>query len=120
MPAPSEALIWIGPGLVDAPASGATTTRNGIRVYNAVDAREAAAAAPVLKKLPSVLEWESKLFGPYPFRAAGAIVVVMLWLYWSSELFFVGAVVARVVDRRLRPPSRQDKPRSRTAEPTCR
>ncbi|MFJ4201396.1 M1 family metallopeptidase [Streptomyces sviceus] len=50
------------------------TTRNGIRVYNAVDTREAAAAAPVLKKLPSVLEWESKLFGPYPFRAAGSIV----------------------------------------------
>ncbi|WP_020117939.1 M1 family metallopeptidase [Streptomyces canus] len=50
------------------------TTRNGIRVYNAVDAREAAAAAPVLKKLPSVLEWESKIFGPYPFRAAGSIV----------------------------------------------
>ena len=50
------------------------TTRTGIRVYNAVDSREAAAAAPVLKKLPSVLEWESKLFGPYPFRAAGSIV----------------------------------------------
>ncbi|MFK4104410.1 M1 family metallopeptidase [Streptomyces sp. NPDC019531] len=50
------------------------TTRNGIRVYNAVDPREAAAAAPVLKKLPSVLEWETKFFGPYPFRAAGSIV----------------------------------------------
>ncbi|MEU0005485.1 M1 family metallopeptidase [Streptomyces sp. NPDC006314] len=50
------------------------TTRDGIQVYNAVDAREARAAAPVLKKLPSVLAWESKLFGPYPFRAAGAIV----------------------------------------------
>ncbi|MFD9002499.1 M1 family metallopeptidase [Streptomyces sp. NPDC059582] len=50
------------------------TTRDGIKVYNAVDPREAAAAAPVLKKLPSVLEWESKVFGPYPFRAAGAIV----------------------------------------------
>ncbi|MEU6666689.1 M1 family metallopeptidase [Streptomyces sp. NPDC046727] len=50
------------------------TTRDGIQVYNAVDAREARAAAPVLKKLPSVLEWESKLFGPYPFRAAGSIV----------------------------------------------
>ncbi|MFF0015531.1 M1 family metallopeptidase [Streptomyces sp. NPDC005374] len=50
------------------------TTRDGIRVYNAVDSREAAAAAPVLKKLPSVLEWEAKLFGPYPFRAAGSIV----------------------------------------------
>ncbi|MFF9088364.1 M1 family metallopeptidase [Streptomyces sp. NPDC014991] len=50
------------------------TTRDGIQVYNAVDAREARAAAPVLRKLPSVLEWESKLFGPYPFRAAGSIV----------------------------------------------
>ena len=50
------------------------TTRDGIQVYNAVDPREADAAAPVLKKLPSVLEWESKLFGPYPYRAAGSIV----------------------------------------------
>ncbi|MEU4038103.1 M1 family metallopeptidase [Streptomyces collinus] len=50
------------------------TTSDGIQVYNAVDAREAHAAAPVLKKLPSVLKWESKLFGPYPFRAAGSIV----------------------------------------------
>ncbi|MFC9926298.1 M1 family metallopeptidase [Streptomyces sp. NPDC127190] len=50
------------------------TTRDGIQVYNAVDPREARAAAPVLKKLPSVLAWESKLFGPYPYRAAGSIV----------------------------------------------
>ncbi|MFK4148766.1 M1 family metallopeptidase [Streptomyces sp. NPDC004065] len=50
------------------------TTRDGIKVYNAVDPREAAEAAPVLKKLPSVLEWESRLFGPYPYRAAGSIV----------------------------------------------
>ncbi|NEA54614.1 M1 family metallopeptidase [Streptomyces sp. SID13666] len=50
------------------------TTPGGLKVYNAVDPREAAASAPVLKKLPSVLDWESKVFGPYPFRAAGAIV----------------------------------------------
>ncbi|MGW0211996.1 M1 family metallopeptidase [Streptomyces sp. NPDC003233] len=50
------------------------TTHDGLRVYNAVDPREASAAAPVLRKLPSVLAWESKLFGPYPFRSAGAIV----------------------------------------------
>ncbi|MEV2213971.1 M1 family metallopeptidase [Streptomyces sp. NPDC050997] len=50
------------------------TTRDGIKVYDAVDPREAAAAKPVLNKLPSVLEWESKLFGPYPYRAAGSIV----------------------------------------------
>lgn len=50
------------------------TTPGGLKIYNAVDPREAAASAPVLNKLPSVLEWESKLFGPYPFRSAGAIV----------------------------------------------
>ncbi|MCX5095366.1 M1 family metallopeptidase [Streptomyces sp. NBC_00365] len=50
------------------------TTPDGLKVYNAVDPREATAAAPVLKKLPSVLAWESGVFGPYPFRAAGAIV----------------------------------------------
>ncbi|MCC3769512.1 M1 family metallopeptidase [Streptomyces sp. UNOC14_S4] len=49
-------------------------TRSGLPVYNAVDPREAAASAPVLKRLPEVLEWESGLFGPYPFGAAGAIV----------------------------------------------
>ncbi|MEU3617136.1 M1 family metallopeptidase [Streptomyces sp. NPDC006872] len=50
------------------------TTRDGLKVYDAVDPREAAAATPVLERLPSVLEWESRLFGPYPFRAAGSIV----------------------------------------------
>ncbi|MGW1286571.1 M1 family metallopeptidase [Streptomyces sp. NPDC001118] len=50
------------------------STDDGIQVYNAVDPREASAAAPVLKQLPSVLEWESKLFGPYPYRSAGSIV----------------------------------------------
>jgi len=35
-----------------------------------------------------------------PYGAAGAIVVVMLWIYWTSALFFVGAVIARVSERR--------------------
>jgi membrane protein len=34
------------------------------------------------------------------YGAAGAIVVVMLWIYWSSALFFVGAVVAHLADTR--------------------
>jgi membrane protein len=34
------------------------------------------------------------------YGAAGAVVVVMLWIYWSSALFFVGAVVAHVVEGR--------------------
>ncbi len=50
------------------------TAPGGLKVFNAVDPREAAAAAPVLKKLPSVLAWQSELFGPYPFKGAGAIV----------------------------------------------
>ncbi|MFF3501448.1 M1 family metallopeptidase [Streptomyces sp. NPDC003247] len=51
-----------------------STTRDGVEVYNAVDPREATAAAPVLAELPSVLEWCEDLFGRYPYRAAGAIV----------------------------------------------
>ncbi|WP_329460036.1 M1 family metallopeptidase [Streptomyces sp. NBC_01497] len=50
------------------------TTASGIPVYNAVDPREAAGAAPALAKIPEILDWETKLFGPYPFSAAGAIV----------------------------------------------
>jgi len=36
------------------------------------------------------------------YGAAGAIVIVMLWIYWSSALFYAGAVVARVVEREPR------------------
>jgi aminopeptidase N len=49
-------------------------TPSGLPVYNAVDPAEAKAAAPVLAQLPDVIAWESKLFGPYPYDAAGAIV----------------------------------------------
>ncbi|MHC5907783.1 M1 family metallopeptidase [Streptomyces sp. S6] len=50
------------------------TTKSGVKVYDAIDPREANAAEPVTRQLPAVLDWESKLFGPYPFRAAGSIV----------------------------------------------
>ncbi|MFE2554064.1 M1 family metallopeptidase [Streptomyces sp. NPDC059355] len=50
------------------------TTETGLEVYNAVDPREAA-AWPALEKLPAILDWASGLFGPYPFKSAGAIVV---------------------------------------------
>lgn len=49
-------------------------TATGLPVYNAVDPAEAKAAAPVLAQIPAVIAWESKLFGRYPFDAAGAIV----------------------------------------------
>lgn len=51
-----------------------STLPGGVQLYDAVDPREARAADPVMKKLPSVLEWEAGLFGPYPYRAAGSIV----------------------------------------------
>ncbi|SHM23298.1 M1 family metallopeptidase [Actinacidiphila paucisporea] len=50
------------------------TTASGIPVYNAVDPREAADAAPALARIPAILDWESGIFGSYPFSAAGAIV----------------------------------------------
>ncbi|MGV9630518.1 M1 family metallopeptidase [Streptomyces sp. NPDC003487] len=50
------------------------TTRDGIRVYDAVDPREAETAEPVLRQLPAVLAWGRGVFGPYPFQAAGSIV----------------------------------------------
>ncbi|WP_254068814.1 M1 family metallopeptidase [Streptomyces sp. TM32] len=49
------------------------TTPGGLEFYNAVDPREAK-AWPAIKKLPSVLDWAGKLFGPYPFKSAGVIV----------------------------------------------
>ncbi|MEV7472034.1 M1 family metallopeptidase [Streptomyces kronopolitis] len=49
------------------------TTPGGLEVYNAVDPREAK-AWPAVKKIPSVLDWAGRLFGPYPFKSAGAIV----------------------------------------------
>ena len=47
----------------------------GLPVYVAVDPREAAAAAPVLAKLPAILAWEQQTFGRYPFSSTGAIVM---------------------------------------------
>lgn len=47
---------------------------DGLPAFVAVDPREAAAADPVLAGLPTILAWESKVFGPYPFTSTGAIV----------------------------------------------
>ena len=50
------------------------TTAGRIPVYVALDPREAAEAKPVTDRIPEILAWEQKLFGPYPFEVAGAIV----------------------------------------------
>ncbi|MEC4016847.1 M1 family metallopeptidase [Streptomyces sp. H27-D2] len=50
------------------------TTESGLPVYVAVDPREAKSSAKSLGKLEEMLDWETKLFGPYPFSSTGAIV----------------------------------------------
>ncbi|MFD5160567.1 M1 family metallopeptidase [Streptomyces hawaiiensis] len=49
-------------------------TGDGLPVYTAVDPAEAAASRPVLGRIPEVLRWAERRFGPYPFSSTGAIV----------------------------------------------
>ncbi|MFG2139177.1 M1 family metallopeptidase [Streptomyces sp. NPDC048650] len=49
-------------------------TPDGLPLYEAVDPEEAARSRAALGRLPEIIKWEQGLFGPYPFRSAGAIV----------------------------------------------
>ncbi|MEW9520697.1 M1 family metallopeptidase [Streptomyces tubercidicus] len=49
-------------------------TPDGLPLYVAVDPAEAKASKEALEQLPEIVQWESKLFGPYPFSSSGAIV----------------------------------------------
>ncbi|MFI6124700.1 M1 family metallopeptidase [Streptomyces sp. NPDC051064] len=51
-----------------------SATGNGLPVVTAVDPDVAGASAPVLARIPEVVAWGEKLFGPYPFSSAGAVV----------------------------------------------
>ncbi|MFF3767081.1 M1 family metallopeptidase [Streptomyces sp. NPDC001922] len=51
-----------------------STTRSGLPLLVAVDPRVAKRSAGPLSGMAEMLEWESGLFGPYPFSSAGAIV----------------------------------------------
>ncbi|EFL33038.1 metallopeptidase [Streptomyces viridochromogenes DSM 40736] len=53
---------------------GRSRTGDGLPVYTAVDPAEAEASRPVLARIPEVLRWAERRFGPYPFSATGAIV----------------------------------------------
>ena len=66
--APYLAGIEIGRGKLVRGRIGATPT------WTLVDPRLAADSWPVLRKLPEVVRFESSIFGPYPFDAAGSIV----------------------------------------------
>ncbi|RPK61300.1 Aminopeptidase N [Streptomyces sp. ADI96-02] len=51
-----------------------SVTPDGIRVLSAVDPESAKGSKAVLDRIPAVLRWAARKFGPYPFRSAGAIV----------------------------------------------
>ncbi|MFD7706738.1 M1 family metallopeptidase [Streptomyces sp. NPDC059785] len=53
---------------------GRSRTKSGLPVYTAVDPGQAGASAEVLSRLPDIVEWETRRFGPYPFSSTGAIV----------------------------------------------
>jgi aminopeptidase N len=55
-------------------ADGAGGARRTLPVHTAVDPREVAAARGVLARVPEVIAWGERTFGPYPFSAAGSIV----------------------------------------------
>ncbi|MFD8520271.1 M1 family metallopeptidase [Streptomyces capillispiralis] len=54
--------------------TGRTTTAGGLPVHTAVDPEEAEASRAVLARIPEVVAWAERTFGPYPFSSAGAIV----------------------------------------------
>jgi aminopeptidase N len=50
------------------------STAGDLPLYTAVDPAETAASRPVLGRIPEVLRWAERRFGPYPFSSTGAIV----------------------------------------------
>ena len=73
--APYLAGIEIGRGRLVHGEIGATPT------WTLVDPRLAKDSWPVLRELPEVIHFESGIFGPYPFDAAGSIVDVAGFAY---------------------------------------
>ncbi|MFI6940610.1 M1 family metallopeptidase [Streptomyces sp. NPDC050418] len=49
-------------------------TREGLPVLTAVDPAEAEASEEVLARIPGIITWSERYFGPYPFSSVGAIV----------------------------------------------
>ncbi|WUH96044.1 M1 family metallopeptidase [Streptomyces sp. NBC_00433] len=50
-------------------------TPDGVPLYTAVDPRsDDPRTAAALRRMPEILDWESGLFGSYPFGSAGAVV----------------------------------------------
>ncbi|CAM5722495.1 hypothetical protein SVIOM74S_08542 [Streptomyces violarus] len=51
-----------------------STARDGLPVYTAVDPAEKEGSRAVLARIPEVLRWAERRFGPYPFSSTGVIV----------------------------------------------
>ncbi|MHA5048630.1 M1 family metallopeptidase [Streptomyces sp. SD15] len=51
-----------------------TVMKSGLPVYVAVDPTEAEASKQVLARIPEMMDWAVRRFGPYPFSSTGAIV----------------------------------------------
>lgn len=66
--APYLAMIAIGRGRLD------RSRIAGISAWTLVDPRLAAGARPALRRLPAIVRFLSRSFGPYPFDAIGSVV----------------------------------------------
>lgn len=51
-----------------------STTKDGLKVYTALDRTVAGASARNIARVPEVVRWEAERFGPYPFASTGAVV----------------------------------------------
>jgi aminopeptidase N len=51
-----------------------STARDGLPLYTAVDPAEKEGSRAVLARIPEILRWAERNFGPYPFSSTGAIV----------------------------------------------
>ncbi|HVO55034.1 MAG TPA: M1 family metallopeptidase [Solirubrobacterales bacterium] len=58
---------------------------DGIPSWTLVDPHQAGPSIPTLARLPEVIEFESHVFGPYPFGSAGSIVDVEPNLGYALE-----------------------------------
>ena len=73
------ALVDVGRGKLDRGEA------DGKPSWTLVDPALAAESRPVLAKLPEVIRFESKIFGPYPFDAAGSVVELAPKLGYALE-----------------------------------
>ena len=76
---PYLALVDIGRGRL------VKTMADGLPTWTLVDPRQARASRRVLAKLPQIIRFESNVYGPYPFQAAGSVVDVAPRLGYALE-----------------------------------